>query len=94
MILNFELLFYSLIPNYQCLMPDLIQYTPCTLHMVSHHEHMIIAGKPVTGEHLIGRREEITAINQYLDLGQSVVLIAPRRYGKTSLLLETLKQRS
>ncbi len=61
--------------------------------MVSHREHMIIAGKPVTGEHLIGRQEEITAINQYLDLGQSVVLIAPRRYGKTSLLLEILRQR-
>ena len=49
--------------------------------MVSHPEHMIIAGKPVTGEHLIGRQEEIAAINRNLDMGQSVVLIAPRRYG-------------
>ena len=54
---------------------------------------MITAGKPVTGDQLIGRKKEIETINRYLDMGQSVVLIAPRRYGKTSLLLEMLQQR-
>jgi len=54
---------------------------------------MITAGKPVTGDQLIGRQKEIDTINRYLDMGQSVVLIAPRRYGKTSLLLEILQQR-
>ena len=54
---------------------------------------MITAGKPVTGDQLIGRQKEIETINRYLDMGQSVVLIAPRRYGKTSLLLEILQQR-
>jgi AAA+ ATPase superfamily predicted ATPase len=54
---------------------------------------MIIAGKPVTGDQLIGRSREIEMINHNLDAGQSIVLIAPRRYGKTSLLLEILRQR-
>ena len=61
--------------------------------MVSYPEHMIIAGKPVTGDQLIGRSREIEMINHNLDAGQSIVLIAPRRYGKTSLLLEILRQR-
>ena len=60
---------------------------------MSHPEHIITAGKPVIGDQLIGRQKEIGLINHYLDTGQSVVLIAPRRYGKTSLLLEILRQR-
>jgi len=60
---------------------------------MSHPEHIITAGKPVIGDQLIGRQKEIGLINHYLDSGQSVVLIAPRRYGKTSLLLEILRQR-
>jgi AAA+ ATPase superfamily predicted ATPase len=60
---------------------------------MSYAESMITAGKPVTGDQLIGRHKEIETINQYLDMGQSVVLIAPRRFGKTSLLLEMLRQR-
>jgi len=67
--------------------------THCTLHLMSHPEHIITAGKPVIGDQLIGRQKEIGLINHYLDTGQSVVLIAPRRYGKTSLLLEILRQR-
>lgn len=50
-------------------------------------------GKPVTGSQLIGREEEIKRIEQYLKMGQSVVIIAPRRYGKTSVLLELLRRR-
>lgn len=53
----------------------------------------ITAGKPVTGDQLIGREKEIRLIGKYLDMGQSVVLIAPRRFGKTSLLLEMLHRK-
>jgi len=49
-------------------------------------------GKPVTGSQLIGREEEIKKIEQYLKMGQSVVIIAPRRFGKTSVLLEILRR--
>lgn len=54
---------------------------------------IITAGKPVTGDQLIGREKEIRLIGEYLDMGQSVVLIAPRRFGKTSLLLEMLQRK-
>jgi len=53
----------------------------------------ITAGKPVTGDQLIGREKEIRLIGEYLAMGQSVVLIAPRRFGKTSLLLEMLNRK-
>lgn len=50
------------------------------------------AGKPVTGNNLIGRAEIISQIIKWLDYGESVVIIAPRRFGKTSLVLEILRQ--
>ena len=49
-------------------------------------------GNPVSGKDFIGREEEIKYITELLLLGQSVVLIAPRRYGKTSLVLEVLEK--
>ena len=49
-------------------------------------------GKPVTGKDFIGREKELTLIMEYLKMGQSVVLVAPRRFGKTSLLLEALSR--
>lgn len=49
-------------------------------------------GKPVTGEHLIGRDTFIKEVVALLKGGQSVILVSPRRYGKTSVLLETLKR--
>lgn len=49
-------------------------------------------GNPVTGKNFIGREEEIKYIIQLLQLGQNIVLIAPRRYGKTSLVLEILSK--
>jgi AAA+ ATPase superfamily predicted ATPase len=49
-------------------------------------------GKPVTGAELIGREREITEIIQTLKAGQSVALIAPRRFGKTSVLMEALNR--
>src|SRR3989339_210545 len=51
-----------------------------------------IAGKPVTGKDLIGRISEIQQIMTYVKNGQSVFLIAPRRFGKTSLILDILKR--
>ena len=50
------------------------------------------AGSPVSGENFIGRDGEISKIIQLLELGQSVVIIAPRRFGKTSMVLEILRR--
>ncbi len=49
-------------------------------------------GNPVTGKNFIGRENEIEHITEVLSQGQNVVLIAPRRYGKTSLILQLLSQ--
>jgi len=49
-------------------------------------------GKPVTGEHLIGRDTFVKEVIALLKGGQSVILISPRRYGKTSILLEVLRR--
>jgi uncharacterized protein len=51
-------------------------------------------GKPVTGKELIGREKEIKDILNALRSGQSVVLIAPRRFGKTSIMMEVLHRMS
>jgi len=50
------------------------------------------AGRPVVGKKLIGREQEIDKIISFLVGGQSVVLMAPRRFGKTSILLEVLNR--
>ena len=49
-------------------------------------------GKPVSGKDFIGRDEELKLMMQLLVQGQSIVLIAPRRYGKTSLVNEVLRR--
>jgi len=49
-------------------------------------------GNPVTGTNLLGRKKEVEQIISLLKLGQSVVLMAPRRFGKTSLVLEILSR--
>ena len=49
-------------------------------------------GKPVTGSELIGREKEINEIIQTIKAGQSVALIAPRRFGKTSIMMEVLNR--
>jgi len=49
-------------------------------------------GKPVTGNELIGRKNEVEIIIKTLMSGQSVALIAPRRFGKTSIMLEVIKK--
>jgi len=52
----------------------------------------LYAGPPVTGLNFVGREKEIEYITELLRLGQNIVLIAPRRYGKTSLVLEVLSR--
>ena len=64
--------------------------TSCSIHKLSHMQ--IQVGKPVTGSNLIGREQELRELEQCIAMGQSVALIAPRRYGKTSLLLESLRR--
>ncbi|MBU0569142.1 ATP-binding protein [bacterium] len=55
-------------------------------------KRLFVTGVPVIGEELIGREEELKEIKHLLQTGQSVILIAPRRFGKTSLVLTLLKQ--
>jgi len=47
-------------------------------------------GKPVYGNQLIGRDKELRLIKELIQAGQSIVIIAPRRMGKTSLLITSL----
>ncbi len=49
-------------------------------------------GTPVTGKNLIGREEDINNILNDLRGGQSLILPNPRRTGKTSVILESLKR--
>jgi len=49
-------------------------------------------GKPVYGNQLIGRDKEIRLIKELILAGQSIVIIAPRRMGKTSLMIELIRQ--
>jgi hypothetical protein len=44
-------------------------------------------GTPAEGEHFAGRETELAAILSRLRAGINVVVVSPRRYGKTSLLL-------
>ncbi|MCB0807345.1 MAG: ATP-binding protein [Bacteroidales bacterium] len=53
---------------------------------------MYQVGKPVTGKNFFGREKEIELLTTYLKMGQSVVLVAPRRFGKTSLVMEVLNR--
>lgn len=49
-------------------------------------------GVPVEGAQLIGREKELKQLTLLLQDGQSVIIVSPRRYGKTSLILEVLKR--
>jgi len=49
-------------------------------------------GKPVYGNQLIGRKKEIHLLKELILAGQSIVIIAPRRMGKTSLMIELVRQ--
>lgn len=48
-------------------------------------------GNVVTGEYFTNRKKEIKEIVSEVKAGQHVVLMSPRRYGKTSLVNEAMK---
>ena len=47
-------------------------------------------GSPVGADHFCDRDEELAAIEARMLSGNNVVLLSPRRYGKSSLLLRTI----
>ena len=47
-----------------------------------------ITGQPVVGDDLYGRDHEMGTLWERLERGEHVLLLAPRRVGKTSLMLE------
>ncbi|HTW10684.1 MAG TPA: hypothetical protein VME46_24500, partial [Acidimicrobiales bacterium] len=49
-------------------------------------------GSPVDAEHFAGRARELKALTSRMADGINVVLVSPRRYGKTSLLLRAEDQ--
>lgn len=51
---------------------------------------LFVTGVPVTGDGFTGRSKELSQLEYFLENGQSVVVIAPRRFGKTSLILKVL----
>ena len=55
-------------------------------------KRLFVTGVPVTGNDFAGRKQELGAARHFLQNGQSVVVIAPRRFGKTSLILTILQE--
>jgi len=53
---------------------------------------LFVTGVPVTGDGFTGRRKELSQIEYFLENGQSAALVAPRRFGKTSLILKALQK--
>lgn len=53
-------------------------------------ENPFIYGEAVRGEHFADREEEIRELVDDLSRGQNVIVLSPRRFGKTSLILEVL----
>src|SRR5438045_5547890 len=49
-------------------------------------------GDVATGEHFANRKAEIAELVRDLRSGQSVLVISPRRYGKTSLITAVLER--
>ncbi len=49
-------------------------------------------GSPVGSKHFAGRAEELKALTARMADGINVVLVSPRRYGKTSLLLRAQEE--
>jgi uncharacterized protein len=47
-----------------------------------------IFGKIVSGDHFIDRETEVSTIAQTLQSGQNIICYSPRRYGKTSMMIQ------
>ncbi len=54
-------------------------------------ENPFIFGKVVRGEHFCDRESEIAQVNKIVKSRQHLVIISPRRYGKTSLIINALE---
>jgi hypothetical protein len=54
----------------------------------------IVVGNPVTGDDFFGREPEIEDFIEDLERGDQILISAPRRTGKTSLLMETSRRLS
>lgn len=48
------------------------------------------SGAAVTGEYFTDRREEVGRLAGYMESGHNTVIIAPRRYGKSSVVREAM----
>ena len=55
-------------------------------------ENPFIFGKVVRGEHFCDREQEMAQIKKMAGSGQHIVIISPRRYGKTSLVINALEK--
>ena len=55
-------------------------------------QNPFLFGKPVTAEYFIDRSEELARLKGYILDGRNVILSAPRRYGKTSLVLRAVRE--
>jgi hypothetical protein len=53
-------------------------------------ENPFIYGKVVKGKYFADREEEIDLLVKELSRGQNIILFSPRRYGKTSLIVNVL----
>jgi len=51
-----------------------------------------VYGEVVTGNDFVNRKEEIESLIRDLRDGQRIFLVSPRRYGKTSLIINVLKE--
>ena len=53
-------------------------------------ENPFVYGKVVRGNYFADREAEIAELTNDIASGQNVIVFSPRRYGKTSLILEVL----
>ncbi len=47
-----------------------------------------VTGQTVVGDDLFGREYELGQLWEKLDIGEHLLMLAPRRVGKTSLMME------
>ena len=50
-------------------------------------------GKVVSGEFFKGRKKIVTEVETLISMDQSVALIAPRRYGKSSIIQKVIEDK-
>ena len=53
---------------------------------------MFKSGMPVYGKEFIDRKQHIIKFNTYIKNNQHIMIKAPRRYGKTSLIVHLFEQ--